>query len=97
MNSKTTYPIMEFPLAVMDGVLVKQYANNPVETVQRMLLHLSQIGGGLTLLFHSGMISNPEFPEVVGIYEKILKAARRIGVRGMSASALLHKVKESII
>jgi hypothetical protein len=90
-NSKTTYPVMEFPLAVMDGVLVKQYANNPVETIQRMLLHLSQIGGGLTLLFHSGMISNPEFPEIVGIYEKILKAARRIGVRGMSASALLHK------
>ena len=92
-NSEMAYPVVEFPLAVMDGVLVEQYANNPVETVQRMLRHLSQIGGGLTLLFHSGMISNPEFPEVVGVYEKILKAAREMGVRGMSASALLHKLK----
>ena len=89
-NSKAGYPVMEFPLAVMDVVLAQQYPNNQAETVQRMLLHLSRIGGALTLLVHSGHVSNPEFPESVGVYEKILKAARRIGVRGMSASALLR-------
>ena len=89
-NSKAAYPVMEFPLAVMDVVLTKQYPNNQLETVRRMLLHLGQIGGCLTLNFHTGRISNPEFPESVGVYEKILKAAGRIGVRGMSASALLR-------
>ena len=93
-NSKATYPVVEFPLAVMDVVLAKQYRNNQIETVQRMLLHLSQIGGCLTLNVHSGRVSNPEFPELVGVYEGILKAAKRIGVRGMSASALL-RVRQS--
>jgi hypothetical protein len=87
-NSKAPYPVVEIPLAVMDGVIEQQYPNKQVETVQRMLQHLSQIGGALTVNFHPDRVSNPEFPESVGVYEKMLQAARRIGVRGMSPSAL---------
>jgi hypothetical protein len=78
----------------MDCVLAEQYPGAQVETVERMLLHLSQIGGSLTLLVHSGRVSNPEFPDTVGVYENILTAARRMGVRGMSASALIRQFKD---
>ena len=93
-NSQASSSVMEFPLVVMDVVLADQYPSGQIETVQRMLQHLSQIGGSLTLNFHSGRISNPEFPEAVGVYENILKEARRIGVSGMSASAFLRQCKD---
>jgi hypothetical protein len=64
--------ILEFPLVVMDGTLVEQYPYDPVTIVEKMFLHISKIGGALTILFHPGMFNNPEVPETYKLYFDIL-------------------------
>ena len=65
--------ILEYPLVIMDGTLVDQYPDNPAAIVEKMLQHLSKIGGALPILFHPGTLKNPETPKTYKLYFDILK------------------------
>ena len=80
--------IWEIPLTIMDGTLVSQYPGNPVGAFSRLLSHLSRIGGGLSLVFHPGLFFNPEFPEMLSLYHRLLTEARHVDARSITAPRL---------
>jgi len=88
-ESQSSMPLIEMPMVVMEGALVAQYPTDPVEAFERLLSHISIVGGALSLLFHPGQFHNPEFPETLGLYRRLLGKARLIGARSMNVKDFL--------
>ena len=80
--------IWEIPLTIMDGTLVSQYPGSPISAFSRLLSHLGRVGGGLSLLVHPGLFFNPEFPEMLSLYHRLLIEARQVGARSITARRL---------
>ncbi len=70
--------LWEVPLTIIESTLINQYPRDSVKVFQRLLDHISRIGGAVSLLFHPGLFFNPEFPETGGLYRRLLCAARQI-------------------
>jgi hypothetical protein len=79
-----TLPLVEMPMVFMDGALVEQYPADPVEAFERHLRHIVVVGGAVSLLFHPGQFHNPEHPETLGLYRRLLGTARRLGARSVN-------------
>jgi hypothetical protein len=77
-------PLVEMPMVFMEGTLVKQYPSDPVEAFERHLSHIAVVGGAVSLLFHPGQFNNPEYPETLGLYRRLLGRARRLGARSVN-------------
>lgn len=83
-------PLLEMPMVAMESTLAAQGPEHAVQTFTRMLGHLQVVGGGLSLLFHPGQFHNPEYPETLGLYRRLLGIARDIGARSMHALAWIE-------
>lgn len=94
-DSKTgrAHRIIEIPMIIMDSTLVLQYEDDALDKVRRMLTHLQHVGGALSVLFHPGVFHNPEFPEMLGIYHRILQECRHINARSLTAGQLLSALR----
>ncbi len=84
--------IWEVPLVVMDGTLVSQYGEESVVAFRRLLLHLSRVGGAMSLVYHPGQFHNPEHPKMLGLYHRLLIECRQLGAKSETALSLVNNV-----
>lgn len=84
-ESGQALPLVEMPMVFMEDALVKQYPADPVAAFERHLRHIAVVGGALSLLFHPGQFHNPEHPQTLGLYRRLLGRARLLGARSMRA------------
>lgn len=82
-------PLLEMPLVAMESALTEGGAEAAVEIFERLLRHLSVVGGALSLLFHPGQFHNPEYPETLGLYRRLLGVARALDARSITAEQML--------
>jgi hypothetical protein len=87
-GSGQALPLVEMPMVFMEGALVEQYPADPVEAFERHLCHIAVVGGAASLLFHPGQFHNPEHPETLGLYRRLLGRARQLGARSVNARDL---------
>lgn len=91
---KRALDIYEVPLMVMDAVLVDQYGDACIDRFSDMLRHLNRIGGALSIVFHPGEFFNPEYRHMLGIYHRLLMAARDMEAVSMTAPKLAARFEE---
>ena len=87
-QSRMPLDLVECPLYLMDGAVT-----NPDEAIcdlTRTLDLLTQIGGSISLLFHTGVLTNPEFPDLMGLYPRILDVLSSFGCRQVELGPLLE-------
>ena len=87
-ESERALPLVEMPMVFMEGTLVEQYSSDPAAAFERHLRHISVVGGAISLLFHPGQFNNPEYPETLGLYRRLLDCARQLGARSVNARDL---------
>ncbi len=85
-------PIWEVPMVINEASLVEEFPTDPVAGFQEMMKHLTRLGGALSILIHPGHFFNPEFPQYLGLYRRILGTAKRCVSRGCSAISLVEKL-----
>lgn len=83
-GSGQALPLVEMPMVFMEGALVEQYPSDPAEAFERHLRHIAVVGGAVSLLFHPGQFHNPEHPETLGLYRRLLGSARLLGARSVN-------------
>lgn len=83
-ESGRAMPLVEMPMVIMEGALVEQYPSAPAETFERHMRHIAVVGGAVSLLFHPGQFHNPEYPETLGLYRRLLGCARQLGARSVN-------------
>jgi hypothetical protein len=89
-NSHKSLDLWEVPMTVMDSTLVRQYGAESIPEFRRMIFHLSRIGGAMSIIFHPGVFFNPEVPEMLGIYHRMLIVLREFGTVSMHARELAN-------
>ena len=82
--------IWEVPMTVMDSTLVRQYGDDAIPEFRKLIFHLSRIGGAMSVIFHPGVFYNPEVPEMLGVYHKMLMVLREFGVVSQHATELAN-------
>lgn len=87
-SSGEALPLLEMPMAFMEAALVEQYPANPAEAFERHLRHIAVVGGAVSLLFHPGQFHNPEHPNTLGLYRRLLGSARLMGARSVNVRDL---------
>lgn len=68
--------VYELPLQFWDAHLIGDAGLNEFSD---MIHHLSCLGGVVSILFHPGKFYNPEFPEINGVYLKVLRILKDSG------------------
>jgi len=81
---------LELPLIFMDSTLAEEEMEQAGNAFFRLLDHLEKIGGVMSVLFHPGNFHNPEFPELLGLYIRILDEAYRRGCRCFTPKELIE-------
>ena len=92
--TETTADIWELPMNIMDDTLLSQYGDDALMVFEKLLYHLSRIGGALSIIFHPGTFHNPELPHMLGFYHKMLIACRNRGCHYETALSLYHKISK---
>lgn len=80
---------LELPLVCMDSNLAKEEIEEAGNSFCRLLNHLEKIGGVMSLLFHPGNFHNPEFPEILGLYARLLDESYLRGCRCFTPKELI--------
>lgn len=93
--SERALGIFEVPLIVMDATLANQYSDDPVAAFRRLVRHLNQIGGAVSIVFHPGQFHNPEFPKMFGLYHQMLIVLREFGATSRTALSLARQLSEA--
>lgn len=60
---------------------------------EKSLVHLSKIGGVMSMLFHPGQFYNWETPEMDGTYFRVLKAFKSVNARSVTTKFLVEKAE----
>lgn len=94
--SRKLLDIWETPIVVMEATLMEQYGDASVSAFERLLRHLKQVGGALTLVVHPGMFFNPEFPEMLDLYHRILISCRNVGAVSSFAEELVVGMQKGV-
>jgi len=92
-QSKKSVPLLEFPLAVMDGALMRGLgtrlgARATLQLIQKLMEEVSACGGVLTLLWHNDSFASPWKDELASVYEGVLEYCRDAGAWVTSMGAL---------
>lgn len=91
-GAENTMNIWELPMNIMDDTILSQYGDDALMIFEKLLYHLSKVGGSLSIIFHPGTFYNPEFPRMMGLYHKMLIASRDIGCRCETALSLYNNI-----
>ena len=81
--------IFSLPLIAMDSAVALQFGTDFETAIESMVHHLSVVGGTFSLLFHPGMFANPEHPETMEMYERVLEIFQRYGAVSMTPLSIL--------
>ena len=84
--------IISLPLVAMDSAVASQFGGEYELAIETLVRHLSVVGGTFTLLFHPGMFANPEHPETLGMYERILDIFVRYNAVSKTPLAILAEI-----
>ncbi len=84
--------VYEVPLIIMEDTLMNQYKDNPVRKFKKMLIHLKNIGGAISMVVHPGMLGNPEYPYCRDFYYQILLASHQLGAVSRTPQQMLSKL-----
>jgi len=87
-----TFSTWELPLIVMDGVLSLQYGDGAIAAFERILKHLACVGGAVSVLCHPDMFYNPDYPNMIGLYENMLMVSKKYGYCSETASSLYQRI-----
>ncbi|MFH1263133.1 MAG: hypothetical protein V1495_06790 [Pseudomonadota bacterium] len=90
---KSTTRTLECPIAVMDSALVHQFGKNSVATFEELVRHIAHVGGIVSLLFHPGCLRNPEYPELNGLYPRLLDVLAKHGFESTTPSRMIAEVR----
>ena len=82
--------IISLPLIAMDSAIALRFGTDFEIAIDSMVHNLSVVGGTFSLLFHPGMFANPEHPETMGMYERILEIFQKYGAVSMTPLSLLE-------
>lgn len=89
-------PLIESPLAVMDGPLLAGTDRSAaVDRFAGLLDHVGRVGGLLSLLFHPGVFDNPEYANARFVYRLLLESARRAGAQSVTSADVLGRAGDS--
>lgn len=88
-NSEKSLKILCIPLVAMDSCITNNFGESSVAEIERHISHLNVVGGAFTLLFHPGRHENKEFPESVGMYEKLLALFKKYNAKSTLPSEML--------
>lgn len=92
-NLKKPLDIWEFPMTIMDAVLVRQYGCESINKFSQLLNHLKCVGGALSVIFHPGQFFNPEHKQMLDVYHKMLIECRQLGALSKTARSLVDKIR----
>lgn len=81
-------PVVEVPLTIMDRCLFN-HGVDPFEAFQAQFDRISQVGGSISILFHTGLLDTPEMPQYRGLYDAILSYMHAKRARQLSTATLL--------
>ena len=81
--------IISLPLIAMDSAIALRFGTDFEIAIDSMVHNLSVVGGTFSLLFHPGMFANPEHPETMGMYERILEIFQKYGAVSMTPLSIL--------
>lgn len=73
------YQISSIPLAMMESTFLSQYKSQSFDFLEELFIHIKEVGGAVSILWHPGQFNNPEYPEAIGAYEMIIKLAYKHG------------------
>jgi hypothetical protein len=62
--------LVTIPLTFMDSNIV-------LFDFEKLVNHISKIGGSISILFHNDLVNNPEYELFSGLYEKLLQALQK--------------------
>jgi len=82
--------LVECPLLFMDQAMRTRWPDDPLAGMMNWVRHIGRIGGSISLLFHPGFLSNPEFQPDPEFYIRILEALRAAKVRQISTKQMLE-------
>ncbi len=84
--------LIEVPLLIADNSL---RLDGQFRTAQRIITHLSRIGGMITVLFHPGAADNPEEPSSTGAYAQLIELTHAMGAESLTPSQILERAGTS--
>ena len=82
------HSICEIPMHVMDTALKEQCYKESMKKFDVLLSHIKNVGGALSIVFHPDTFHNPEFSNMIGLYNRILKSAYWMGAKTEKARIL---------
>ena len=91
-NTQSGLSITSLPLVAMDSAIALQYGADYESAIEDLISHLSVVGGTFSLLFHPGMFANPEHPETLGMYGRILEIFATYNAVSKTPLAILKEV-----
>jgi len=84
--------VIELPLVFMDTNVAE--GEDGYLSFKNLLGHLEKIGGVIGVLFHPGTFSNPERPDLEGLYFGILQLANEARARNLMPSDIMRIAAE---
>jgi hypothetical protein len=80
--------VIELPLVFMDANLLE--GEDGYLSFKKLFEHLEKIGGIISVLFHPGTFTNPERPDLQGLYLRILELANQACARDLLPSDIIR-------
>ena len=80
--------IITLPMIFNDGQVYIE--DGTYNTFSKMVNHIVQVGGCISLLVHPGGHNNPEWPEMIGVYESSLRTLSSLGFKSVTPSELFE-------
>jgi O-antigen/teichoic acid export membrane protein len=84
--------VIELPLVFMDTNVAE--GEDGYLSFKNLFGHLEKIGGVIGVLFHPGTFSNPERPDLEGLYFRILQLANEARARNLMPSDIMRIAAE---
>lgn len=84
--------IIAVPLVAMDAACFGKGSEQGLENIEKIIAHLSVIGGTFTFLIHPGYYDNPEYPEYKGSYDKLLDLLKSYNVRSITPNTIVNEL-----
>ena len=84
--------VIELPLVFMDANLLE--GEDGYLSFKNLFGHLEKVGGVISVLFHPGTFTNPEKPNLQGLYSRILEFASEARARNLMPSDIIRIAAE---
>lgn len=88
-STNTSMALLEIPLNIMDVALLKENPEIRIQKAFDIPEKVCNVGGTISLLWHSGTLNNPEYPGWFEAYRQLLKTGYDRHARFMTGAKLV--------